>query len=300
MTDVTSDYLALRRGVAAVAVARDVVAVRGADAVAFLQGQLSADVAALGVGGHAWSLLLEPQGRLDAWLRVWRTGEQELLLDVDGGWGERTIARLDRFRLRVDARLEPLAWRCVALRGPAAPGVDTGACGAELVAGVDWRGLPGVDLLGPEVAVPDGVHVADPLALRSVRIEQGWPVMGHELDETVIPAEVGQWFVDLSVSFTKGCYVGQELVARMDSRGGTAPRQLRGVTVRTNVLPPEGAAVIHDGRDRGRLASVGESLDLRAPVALALVHRSVPVGAEVELCWDGGSAPAQVVELPMC
>jgi glycine cleavage system aminomethyltransferase T len=72
------------------------------------------------------------------------------------------------------------------------------------------------------------------------------------------------------------------------------------VTVRTNVLPPEGAAVIHDGRDRGRLASVGESLDLRAPVALALVHRSVPVGAEVELRWDGGSAPAQVVELPMC
>lgn len=299
MSDLTADYLALRREVAAVELRRDVIAVRGEDSVTYLQGQMSADVAALAVGDHTWSLLLEPQGKVDAWLRVWRTAEDELVLDVDGGWGGATLARLNRFKLRVRADLEPLSWRCIALRGPASAAVDTAGSGAELAAGVDWRGLPGVDLLGPSVTVPDGVHVADALALHNVRVEQGWPAMGRELDDTVIPAEAGQWLIDASVSFTKGCYTGQELVARVDSRGGNTPRRLRGVVITTNVLPPEGATIVHDGQDRGRLSSVGESLDLRAPVALALVHRSVEPPAEVTLRWDGGEVPARVVELPM-
>jgi folate-binding protein YgfZ len=299
VNDVTADYLALRREVAAVEYRRDVIAVTGEDAVTFLQGQLSADVAAVGVGGHTWSLLLEPQGKVDAWLRVWRTAEDEVVLDVDGGWGERTLARLERFKLRVDAELSVRDWSCVALRGPAVGRVDTSGSGAELVGDVDWRGLPGVDLLGPAVTRPGGVHAAGVLALHNVRVEQGWPAMGHELDDTVIPAEAGQWLVDASVSFTKGCYTGQELVARIDSRGGNTPRHLRGVVLGANVLPPEGATVVHDGQDRGTLTSVGESLDLRAPVALAFVHRSVEVPAEVAVRWDGGEAPARVVELPM-
>jgi folate-binding protein YgfZ len=299
VNDVTADYLALRREVAAVELHRDVIAVTGDDAVTYLQGQLSADVAALAVGGHTWSLLLEPQGKVDAWLRVWRTAQDELVLDVDGGWGERTLARLNRFKLRVHAELSVRDWSCVALRGPAVGAVDTSRSGAELVGDVDWRGLPGVDLLGPSVTVPDGVHEAGILALHNVRVEQGWPAMGHELDDTVIPAEAGQWLIDTSVSFTKGCYTGQELVARIDSRGGNTPRHLRGVVLGTNVLPPEGSAVVHDGQERGTLTSVGESLDLRAPVALAFVHRSVEVPADVTVRWDGGQAPARVVGLPM-
>ena len=99
--------------------------------------------------------------------------------------------------------------------------------------------------------------------------------MGHELDESTIPAEVGPWVIERSVSFTKGCFVGQELVARIDSRGGNVPRHLRGVVLGANVLPPVGAELVVDGEVRGTLTSVGESLDLRAPIALALVHRSV-------------------------
>lgn len=298
MADVTADYLALRRGAGARVLDRDVLRVHGADAVTFLQGQLSADVAALEVGGNCWSLLLEPQGKVDAWLRVWRTGPEELVLDVDGGWGERTSTRLHRFKLRVDATIDPLDWGCVAVRGPDASGVAAPA-GAELVGAVDWRGLPGLDLLGPGVVVPDGVGAVGPEAWTSVRVEQGWPEMGRELDDTVIPAEAGQWLVDRSVSFTKGCYTGQELVARVDSRGGNTPRQLRGVVLGTNVLPPDGAEVVADDTVRGTLTSVGESLDLRAPVALSLVHRSVEPGAEVTVRWPGGTAPATVRELPL-
>lgn len=298
MTDVTADYLALRREVAAFPFPRDVLSVQGADAVSFLQGQLSADVAALAVGGSTWSLLLEPQGKVDAWIRVTRTAGDRVVIDVDGGWGERVVARLNRFKLRVDATIEPLDWACVALRGPVAAGVDVSGAGAELVLEVDWRGLPGVDLLGPDVTVPDGVHRAGEVAVHNVRIEQGWPAMGHELDDTVIPAEAGQWLIDRSVSFTKGCYTGQELVARIDSRGGNTPRHLRGVVIGANVLPPEGATVQVDGQDKGTLTGVGESLDLRAPVALAYVHRTVEVPAEVTVTWDGGEAPARVVDLP--
>jgi tRNA-modifying protein YgfZ len=296
---VTDGYLALRRGVAAFDGERDVLVVHGGDAVTFLQGQLSADVAALAVGDSTWSLLLAPQGKVDAWIRVTRTAEDRVVIDVDGGWGDVVTARLNRFKLRVDATLEVLDWSCVSLRGPDAPGVDAAGAGAELVLPVDWRGLAGVDLLGPDVGVPDGVDVADPVAVHNVRIEQGWPAMGHELDESVIPAEAGQWLIDTSVSFTKGCYTGQELVARIDSRGGNTPRHLRGIVIGTNVLPPDGAEVVHDGEVRGTLTSVGESLDRRAPVALAYVHRSVEVPAEVTVRWDGGEAPARVVDLPL-
>jgi tRNA-modifying protein YgfZ len=298
--DPTGDYLALRRDVAAVDLSRDVLSVSGSDAVSFLQGQLSADVAALPVGSSTWSLLLEPQGKVDAWLRVWRTGEDRVLLDVDGGWGDAVSARLHRFKLRVDAVVEVLpGWRCVALRGPRSSEVDVSSCGADLVAAIDWRGLPGIDLLGPGVRVPDGVGTAGADSLERVRIEQGWPRMGTELDDTVIPAEAGQWLIDASVSFTKGCFTGQELVARIDSRGGNTPRHLRGVVITTNVVPPVGAVVDVDGVDRGRLTSVGESLDLRAPVALGLVHRSIEPPAEVTVRWDGGEAPARVLELPL-
>jgi glycine cleavage system aminomethyltransferase T len=94
------------------------------------------------------------------------------------------------------------------------------------------------------------------------------------------------------------------LVARVDSRGNNTPRRLRGIVVGTNVLPPVGAEIVVDGVVRGALTSVGESLDLRAPVALAFVHRSVEVPSEVLLRWsapDGApaEAPAQVRELPL-
>jgi folate-binding protein YgfZ len=292
--DLTSDYLALRREAGAVDLPRDVLRVAGPDAFSFLQGQLSQDTA-LPVGASAWSFLLQPQGKVVAFLRVVREDDDSFLLDTDGGWGDLAVERLQRYKLRVKCDITPLDWRCVALRGPRAHELVAGGQGIRAEA--DWPGLPGVDLLGEAPAAPEGVRRCSLDAYEAVRIEAGVPAMGRELDERTIPAEAG--VLDRSVSFTKGCYTGQELVARIDSRGGKVPRHLRGVVVTTNVLPPPGAAVRLDDRDVGTLTSVAESLDRRAPVALAYVGRAVSPPADVTVVWDGGSAPARVEDLPL-
>ncbi|MFN2502721.1 MAG: folate-binding protein YgfZ [Acidimicrobiales bacterium] len=297
--DVTQDYLAFRREVGAVWLPRDFLSVRGPDAVAFLQGQLSQDID-MALGGSTWALLLQPQGKMVAFLRVLREAEDGFVLETDAGFGPQMVDRLTRFKLRVKCDVEPRAWRCLAVRGPQAHAlVDAGSgppAGAAVVL-ADWPGLPGADLVGESPTPPPGVRLCSLDAYESVRIEAGIPVMGRELNESTIPAEAG--IVDQSVSFTKGCYTGQELVARIDSRGGNVPRRLRGIVLGTNVLPPSGAAVTVDGKDVGRVTSVGESLDRRAPVALGYVRRSVAPPAEVTVAWEGGSAPATVETLPL-
>jgi folate-binding protein YgfZ len=120
--------------------------------------------------------------------------------------------------------------------------------------------------------------------------------MGRDVDERTIPHEAG--VVEGAVSFTKGCYLGQELVARIDSRG-RVNRHLRGLVITANVLPPAGAEVSGASGVVGTITSVGESLDLRAPVALALIRREVAPGDEVTIAWEGGSIRAVVLELPL-
>jgi len=289
LPDLTEDYWALRKDAGAVWVPRDFLSIEGADAVSFLQGQLSQDIERLGDGASTWSFLLQPQGKVDALLRVTRQGERHVL-DVDAGWGHAVKARLERFKLRIKADVEALPWRCLAVRGPAAHSTTSGA-------DADWPGLSGVDVLGEAPEVPDGVRVCDLEAYEAVRIEAGMPAMGSEIDDKTIPAETG--IVDRTVSFTKGCYTGQELVARIESRGGNVPRHLRGVVIGTNVVPPVGAAVVVDGKQVGAITSVAESLERRAPVALAYVGRAVAPPADATLEWDGGSAPARVEQLPL-
>ena len=287
---------ALRRGLGACLLPRDVVRVGGPDAVSFLQGQLSQDVEALEVGGSAFSLLLAPQGKVEAFLRLTRTAPDEVVLDTDAGWGAATVARLERFKLRVRCQIDVLDWRCVAVRGDASTGLAVPGPGT-------WRVLPetpgvaGFDLLGPEVDLPPEATPVGPGAYEALRIEAGVPRMGTELDESTIPAAAG--VVERSVSFTKGCYTGQELVARIDARGGNVPRRLRGVVVGAGVVPPVGAAVAAGGKDVGTLTSVAESVELRAPVALAYVHRRLEPPAEVVLRWEGAEVPARVETLPL-
>ena len=285
----SDEYRAFRESAGAVELPRDFVRAAGPDVNTFLQGQLSQDVARLGVGASAWALLLQPQGKVTAFLRVLRVGDEEFVLETDAGFGPAVIERLNRFKLRVKCDLDPLAWRCLAVRGPKAH---------ELVlSGVvaDWPGLPGSDVVGEAPAPPPGVPMCGMDAFEAVRIEAGIPVMGRELDEGTIPAEAG--VVDMSVSFTKGCYTGQELVARIDSRGGNVPRKLRGVVL--GGPAPVGATVMADGKEAGRLTSVAFSPGLDATVALAYVRRAVEPPAEVVVEWEGGSLPARVEALPL-
>ena len=271
----------------AVRVPRDVVRVSGPDAASFLQGQLSQDVVKLEVGSCAWTFVLQPQGKVDAWFRITRLAEDAYLCDVDSGWGAVIVARLQRFKLRVKLDIDLLEWQCVAVRGVAAADVDAESLGAPIAAPVEWAGTVGVDLLGPAVALPPGVPLGDHAIYDAWRVSVGMPSMGAELDESTIPAEAG--VVDVSVSFTKGCYTGQELVARIDSRGNRTPRKLRRVVLADAAegVVPGTVLLAADGHEVGVLTSVA------APLALAYVRREVEPPAVVSV--NGVAATVEVL-----
>ena len=288
----------LREDIAVAVGTRDVVRVAGPEAAVYLQGQLSQDVDALAPGDDAWSLLLQPQGKLVAHLRVSRAAADELLLDVADGWGEAVVERLERFKLNTDADIELLSWDWLAYRGPASSELE-GA--APIVASGQWGPVPGVDAIGPGIAADPAIACVDLVAMEALRIEAGIAAMGAELDDRTIPAAAG--IVDDAVSFTKGCYTGQELVARIDSRGSNTPTRLRGVVVDTDAVPELSAvltvaATEGDGDGEvGGLTSVAWSPRLGAAVALAYVARGVDVPTAAVLQPSGD--PCRIVELPI-
>jgi folate-binding protein YgfZ len=287
----------LRSAEGAVRIARDVVVVSGPEAVEYLQGQLSQDIEALGVGESAPSLLLQPTGKVDAWLRATRRADDDVVLDTDRGHGEALRARLQRFKLRTKADLTLESWRGWALRGPSVERRE-GVAPSVLALPAGWPGVAGVDLLGDDVDLPAGLEELPAEALDALRIECGVPAMGAELTEATIPAEAGQWLIDASVSFTKGCYTGQELVARIDSRGGNVPRPVRGLLVDGDAVGV-GAAVVVDGTEVGRVTSSATSPALGA-IALAPIARTVEIGAPVTIQGeDGTERSATVAALPM-
>ena len=293
---------AMRSGAVGVTVERDVVRVGGSDASAYLQGQISQDVESVAAGESAWSLILQPQGRIDAWFRLTRQGPDEFLLDVDAGHGPGLVERLERFKLRVDVEVEALdGWHMMAVKGPQAnsavedlveAGTEESAAGelveagvgelaeVEMRAAVDWPVYEGVDLLfnGPvpdPSAWPDGLAEVGRADLEVLRIRAGWPVMGAEIGPRTIPAELGPSLISKSVSFTKGCYTGQELVARIDSRGGNVPRPLRLIEIAgADDLGP-GAPVTVDGETVGEITSAAFDPVAGVTVALGPVHRRV-------------------------
>jgi folate-binding protein YgfZ len=209
--------------------------------------------------------------------------------------------------------------------------------GPALVLAVDWPGFAGVDLLGPPPdgdplvwVVPEAVR-CDAEAWEAARIEAGVPVNGREITEGTIAAEVG--LVERTVSFTKGCFTGQELVARLDARGSKVARSLRAVVIGApegasggepgadgpgdrndpdgddadgDEVPPVGAAVwTADGEHRvGTLSSVARSPGLGATVALATLHRRIVPPEVVSVRWTDGDGserdrPAEARALPL-
>ena len=161
----------------------------------------------------------------------------------------------------------------------------------------EWGSLAGYDLFGPTVDIPAGATAVDAAAYEAVRVEAGFPRHGHELDERTIPAEAG--LVEASVSFTKGCYTGQELVARVDARGANTPRRLHGVVITDAVRPAGGDEILVDGVAVGALTSVAWSPGFAAHVALAAVKRGTETTHEAQVIGAGGSARASIRSLPM-
>jgi len=236
---------------------RDFLLVQGTDAEKYLHSQLSQSIQGMPVQSSQHSLLLQPTGKLDAVLRVTRLEDTIFVLDMEPGTAEAALLRLKKFMIRVQATIEVVQWQCVALRGADAltAAQSLGRIPSEGVAvAAWWSSAQGVDLIGPSVAdIPS--DVASPMSeldLHNLRVENGWPTIGIDIEAGCVPGETG--LLGVAVSFTKGCYPGQELVERMDSRAAVSPHVLRRVAVALGTQVGDAVAV--DGVNSGVVTSV--------------------------------------------
>lgn len=252
---------------------RDVVIVSGPETFSYLQSLISQDVDGLADGAVVASLLLTPKGKVDSWFRLVRVGDGAWL-DCEAGYGDALRTSLERFKLRVKVEIATPSdpWGMVALRGVEAIDVPP-SCRALPVT---WSSGAGVDVIGPRTDLaalaPRGL---DADGYERARVEAGVPRLGLDLDESTIPQEA--WLDRDSVSFTKGCFLGQELVARIDSRGHVN-RQLRRIRPRDAALIlARDAEVEVDGKVVGTITSAIPGL------ALGYIRREVapPAGATV-------------------
>lgn len=240
---------------AATPIERDIVIVEGADARSYLETQLTQDVEQLRIGGSAWSFILDPKSNIEALTRVTRIGNERVALDIEAGFGHVVRERLDGMLFRTDARFKGDTWTAVAWRGP---GSASQTQDAPIVATVPWTGIEGLDIVGPNVAVPQHAAPRSPEDLEALRVRSGWPSMGHELGPGIQPAMTG--LLDIAVSFDKGCYTGQELVARTYYRGAAPTKRL--VRLLGEGVLERGARLTHDGDDVGEVTSAAGQFGL--------------------------------------
>jgi tRNA-modifying protein YgfZ len=207
----------------------DRVTIEGSDAQTYLHSQISQEIRQLPVGESVWTFLLAPTGKVEVFGRLLRSAESAFQFEVDGGFGQIALDRLNRFKIRVD----------VTTRLDTAPRIEIGE------------------------------------ELEAARVCAGWPRMGSEIvvGET-IPAETG--LTAIAVNFSKGCYPGQELVERMDSRGAAAPRSLR-------LLSVDRATVVGDPIHDTDGIVVGIVTSVAPSCALGYVKRSSTIGEVVSI-----------------
>ena len=285
---------------------------RGPDAAEYLQGQVTNDVQARIPGKGCYAAMLNPKGRILADMRILVLSEEELWLDLEAVARDAAVRELKMYKIgrRVDVQDSTAARTIVSLMGPrsrvvleAAGLVEgpfpedenawvRGRDGAVIVATdagfdlvLELEAAPGLqeELLGA------GAQRVSAEAAEIDRIERGRPRYGVDMGDENLPGEAG--IVERAVSFTKGCYVGQEPVARMFHKGHPN-RHLRGLELSAPVSP--GKVLTTGEKEVGRVSSAGVSA-VRGPVALAILRREVGPGDEL---GAGAGVTARVVELP--
>jgi folate-binding protein YgfZ len=243
---------------------RDFVRVEGPQAADYLNRMISNDVVALEVGGVCDALLLTAKARVIATLRVLRRGPEDFLLLTEPGLGAVVRDQLLRSRFAARCAIETEVHETAVILGDEVhPSAN-----AVAIPTVDY-GLPGFEVLDAGLAPTIGVE-----ELERLRIEAGTPTAGRDVDERVLPAEAG--LTERAVSFTKGCYPGQEPVARLHYRGH-ANRALRVLSIDGSELPEADAEVVFDGKVVGRVTSAARANG--GVVALAYVRTEVPEDA---------------------
>jgi folate-binding protein YgfZ len=268
--------------------------VRGGEAADFLQGQVSNDVEALEPGTGCYATVLSHKGKLRTDLRILR-GDDWFWLDTEA-IGHAVLEHMLRTKsLGRDVQYEDVteSRSLLSLVGPAARDPLEAAPPKEENAfvagehGIYVTTLLGVDVVG-ELGMQLGVEPVSEEAAECVRIEVGLPRLGFDMDAETMPQEAG--INDRAVSFTKGCYVGQETVARLHYRG-KPNRHLRGL--RLSEPAERGAEIVLGDKMVGRIGSTCVSPRL-GPIALALLRREAEPGGTVTV----RGAAAEVVGLP--
>lgn len=265
-------------------VSPDVVWFSGDDALRFLNDLISQEMGDMADGEVRRSFLLEPQGKLRFLLWVIRNGDRYGLVSEEGR-GEDLATTLTRYRIRVKVDITPEDRETTIVVQTANPGL--GAPPTEVqrpqfaeIYDVGWAGVERWLVIGDRPDLPVGTDEG----YERLRIEAGEPKWGTDVDEGTIPHESG--LVPASVDFTKGCFLGQELVARIDSRGGNTPRNLRYLRADSDLH--NGDVITLDGDEVGTVTSAAGN------TALAMLKRAVSIGDAVVV----GGATAVVEDLP--
>jgi len=228
---------------------RDVLTADGPDAEAYLHGQISQNVDDMVDGESRLSFLLEPRGNIESCFRITRVGEGCYVLDTEVGHGELLQLSLERFKLRSKIEFVAQRWKMVSVFG----GYEAiGIPEETLIVESSWSGVDHIDLLGRDLAVelPD----CSGEEYERLRFRHGLPVIGKEFQVGAIPNETD--LLNLAVSFDKGCYRGQELVERIDSRKGGRQLLRR---IRSEVSLSVAENLFEDGQKVGEVVAATSS-----------------------------------------
>ena len=320
--DPAAEYRAMREGAAVIDRSMlGKVTVTGRDRQAFLQGMLTNDVKGLTAGKGTGAAFLDALGKVMVLLSVYALDDR-LLIELPPSFTEKTLERLDHFLISEKVYFEAVdsAFAIVAVQGPASGDLLSRLAGQTLdlakyehvevvIAGEPVRvihrregGVAGFHCWTAaahgaalwaaiaDVAVPVGMQ-----ALDTLRVEAGIPWYGRDVDETLIFPETR---LEQLVSFTKGCYIGQEVVARVKYRGHIN-RGLSGLVLEGDRVPVAGARVVAEGKDIGRVTSAVRSYALGRPIALGYVRREhFEPGSLVDIDDAGMVLRAKVAGLP--
>lgn len=289
--------------------ARGKLLVTGPDAAEYLQGQLTNDVEALEPGDGQYAALLDRKGHMQADMRVLRIAAEEIWLDTEAEGLEAARKHLQMYKIGREVEVADVsAERAIlSLIGPrsaeiaATPPLPEHSCEQASVGGVECLAAgaaDGIDLIVDasdsarlrEALTRAGAVEVSPKAAEILRVEAGVPRFGAEMGAETMPAEAG--IVEATVSFTKGCYIGQETVARLHYKG-RPNRNLRGL--RLSAPAPAGSVLRLGEKEVGSLGSACVSPAL-GPIGLAIVRREAEPGAELAVGEDG--VTAEVVDLP--
>jgi len=285
------------------------IAVVGPDGAEYLQGQLTNDVESVAVGEGQYTALLDRKGHMQTDMRLLRPATEEILLDFEPGAREAALRHLTMYSIGREVQVVDSTEEraIVSLIGPraaelaATPPLPEFANEMASVAGIPVLAVgtrDGIDLFLPigerdrlvAALTEAGAVEVSPEAVEILRVESGVPRFGAEMDEATMPAEAG--IVEDAVSFTKGCYIGQETVARLHYKG-KPNRHLRGL--RLSGAAERGAALRLGEKEVGTLGGAVVSPAF-GPIGLAIVRREAELGTEIAVGEDG--VTAEVVALP--